>query len=596
MDDLNPQQLEAVTSIDIATVVLSCPGSGKTKVVTSKVHYINKTHPGASICCTTFSKEGSEEMKERISRGFDHLPANIKVSTFHSLCYNLVRSQYGKPNMIRGYERNHLIKQVIEEFGLALKTKDLISIIDKIPTNSDSTVVEPVYIQAFNRYIELLNSSGKLDFNSLLVIAVNDLESGKMSPLPFDYLICDEAQDSDNLMLRWLRVHVANGSIPTIMLDDDQTLYSFRNSLGVEISRFAASEFDAKIIRMGTNYRSHEEILAKAGKLITHNLNREDKDLISHKGPGGSVTLHTVQHQYGIPPLLGTLIDGNFNDWFILCRTNIDLLTVSAHLVEIGLPHYLASGKGLFEQDKVANYLGLLQHIDNPTDLSSDMLLTTLGANKDAKDSIIKRYGSVSKFITLDEPIESGVAPSRLIDAVNDLRKRIDAWKELALNKRFSAICKQASRFSAKYERSDNGKTLIEMTGNILAKSLKGSIKQRLNALEKKQKEEKKNGISLLTAHASKGLEKPNVIIWNLSENSFPAKPDEDANDTEVAAHFEEERRILYVAMTRAETQLHLIFQRKREGIRSNTYFEPSQFLVNLGYNPKTILESLKSD
>lgn len=597
MSNLNPDQREAVETIDTGAVVLASPGSGKTSVVAAKVCHILKLKPESFICCTTFSKEGAEEMRNRILKNLpDHLHSRIVVSTLHSLCYQQLKIRYGKPTLIRGFELPHIIKKVIAIQGLIIEPDDLQSIIDKIPTEHNLDDVHQKYKDAYNCYRDILYDENKTDFNSLLVDAVNLLETNELIPVEYTHLICDESQDADMLMKRWLDVHVNVGAIPTVMLDDDQTLYSFRNSLGVKIARAAQRDYGAKIIRLGINYRSHEEILSPSRKLIKCNTDREDKDLVSHKGNGGSYSFHTVLNQHQMASKLHELLRDDPEDWYILCRTNSDLLTISSHLLSYDIPHHLTAGKSLFEQKCVEKLLNILGFCEKPTNLSSEILLRNLGVNKDGLTSLKKEYDSYLEVLVADKELPNGLVTLDNRNKITEFRIKLQAWLGQIKASRIKAVVKQITRFAEKLESSEADSSTVAMAGNLIANSFTGSLGQRLDALTSKKKNQQNLGATLMTAHASKGLEKKNVLIWNCCNDSFPAKPDMGITAEQEVAHFEEERRILYVAMTRAETNLHLVYQRRKEGKRKTTYYEPSRYLKDLGYSSDEIIESIEYD
>lgn len=595
MGNLNKDQIEAVEAIDIPTVVLASPGSGKTSVVAAKVVHILNSDKTAYVCCTTFSKEGAVEMESRIHKNLPvELHSRLVVSTLHSLCYQQLKSKYGRPVIVREFEVPHIINKIKQELQLSIDPSDLRSIIDKIPTMPDLTQVDRKYKDAYNRYREILHNDNKTDFNSLLVDAVNLLETGELTPNSYTHLICDEAQDADILMKRWLDVHVSKGAIPTVMLDDDQTLYSFRNSMGVKIARSSQKDYGARIIRLGINYRSNEEILIPSKKLINCNKDREDKDLVSHKGKGGSYTLHTVLDQYRMVEKLSELIGPKPDDWYILCRTNTDLLIISSFLTTNDIPHHFATGKSIFDQKSTENLLCLLGYCDNPTNLTSEILLRKFGVNDDGMKAIRSHYNSyLDVFFEIDE-LSPGLVTIENTIKIKEFKSKSTIWLQQIRAGRTKSAVKQITRFAFKLETNLSNQEVIEMAGDLIATKFKGSLGKRLDTISNKKKDNNSDGAKLMTAHASKGLEKKNVLIWNCCEGSFPAEADLGLTKEEGLAHIEEERRILFVAMTRAENNLHLVFQRIREGVRKNTTYKPSPFLKDLGFSTDELIKSIE--
>lgn len=599
-EGLNESQLKAATSIDRNSIVLSCPGSGKTKTVESKVCLILAKHPEAKVCCTTFSREAAKEMRERIesklppSMSESERKARLRVGTFHSICKEVVERHTGKKSDIisEGERKYHIEKAMVDlKMGSDPELFDEIKpLLDSFPTMQDdqksmvSRDVQLLYAETKKR----IHALGKVTFDDLLIKALNLFESGEIPLLDFTHIICDEGQDSDILMYRFLKIHADGGKKITLMLDDDQTLYSFRNSLGVNICRWLEEQCNAVLIENATNYRSREEVLVPARRLINTNTDRIKKSIISHRGEGGSFNTHITTNQYVTANLIESLVTENPGEWFILCRTNEDVRQICELLIEKEIPFHSTQTNDLRDRKEVQAYIELLTSLASNAGMGVEIAFKLcIGTQKDL-DSLLTENGeqSLIKLLKKEAKIPSTFDESQK-EKCSSFIDRCVAWQLAIRDGREPFVLRLVADWLANNSPKYKGFAL-ETAMSIMLKSHAKRIPAKINDLNKflDEQEKKKTGdgvVMVMTAHASKGLQRKSVIVWSLREESFPAAYRSGFVTQE--QHIEEERRILYVAMTRAEDNLHLVFQEEKQNIGNPTYYHPSRFLRDMDIN-----------
>ena len=594
MDDvltgLNPAQREAAETTNEHCVVLACPGSGKTKTVESKVAHILHSDPKAFVCCTTFSKEGAKEMQQRINNA---VPSVIRknrlvVSTFHSLCFRAIAQYKGTPQMVSAGERSYILQSAAAEVGLDTSDgSDQFSAFSAFVDNSGTYSEEQLalfpdsFFNGLKTYKDALRKIGKCDFSDLLVDTIRLLESRQIQPVPYTHIICDEGQDSDQLMLRWLLAHKSSGALITAMLDDDQTLYSFRNSMGVEFCRELETVLGAKRIINGTNYRSNSEITAISSRFIANNDDRIPKAMESHKGPGGEVKFFHTHDQHATKALLSKLTAQSPSSAFILCRRNADCMDVSMMLSDQGIPHTAPGGASWLERPIVITYIEFLRNLATKAGFGLEMLLGLMSIPKELyHQSECDRFPLQVMHLPMVRAGLSNTA-DKLSNRLCDLTLRVESWFEaIDEGRQRRAITSFNSWFIASTQHLKDAH-LAEAISSIVS-DIPGSIDEKLRRLDRMSgPSDDPHGVSIMTAHSSKGLQRDRVIIWNARDEIFPSVPKE--NDlSNIQAFIEEERRIFYVAMTRAERSCCVIYQSNKIGVRTTKY-TPSAFLREIG-------------
>ena len=353
LDELNPQQRE-VAQLRQHCVAIACPGAGKTKTIATKAALLLQDS-AAMVGAVTFSKDAAIELRERILKAAgDSVKKRLIAGTFHSLAFKQLKRPGARPlDIASDGDRLGLLIRVMQELGREGKAEDVIPTIEKIKTNFGKCDPNSDDGELYHAYQDALARNGKIDFQDMLRLAVEGMESGTILPYPFTYLLVDEFQDTDPLQYRWIELHAKAGSIVTVVGDDDQSIYAFREALGYRGMESFIKAFDAKPVVLGSNYRCRSEILAAADLVIRNNVDRIAKTLRAEKGSGGSVLTSRHPDEYeeamaAVEVLGPRLAKGQ--SCAILARTNRILDPLEAVCRSYGIKYYRASGPSVLSR------------------------------------------------------------------------------------------------------------------------------------------------------------------------------------------------------------------------------------------------------
>lgn len=589
---LNAKQKHAVTCEDHCLVV-ACPGSGKSRVVVEKVKHITDTHPDPKIIVTTFSREGSNELKHRLAKRIGEENANkVFVSTFHSLALNHLKRHRIRFRIAKESESRDFLQRAISQTGLALSFEEASVLLQNCktlphyePLNDDSGKI-------YSAYQDLCAKNHIVDFYDIMLMSLKLIRDGSMPVLNATHMLVDEFQDSDEIQYQYMMEHVRAGSVTvTAVGDDDQAIYAFRNSLGFNgMTRFE-KESNAVRITLDTNYRCHSEILTPSARLIDFNQDRMDKRLFAHRGRGGAVevlrfpepdaeavnVLKKVLESYGLGEIeededipVDIELPIQRGDWAVLARTNSNLFAVESMFRAHGIPYTMA-GKSSWDRAPVSHAVTLLKSLTSAKKTGLENILYWAGMSNEILDIVHERletdFTNIFKASFLDKvdfddiPLDERKILMSFVDHASgwakSAKKTDDDSANLVIKQIFNWMTSHCSR-KADLQR-------LDVARNVLLR-LRGSLSTRLQLVTKTPQKDD-NGVALITMHASKGLEFTNVWIIRAEESIIPS----NQNGTLTPTFIEEERRLMYVAMTRAKDKLFL---------SSTNENNPSQFIA----------------
>jgi superfamily I DNA/RNA helicase len=582
---LNPDQLQAVECDDHCLVV-ACPGSGKTHLVVKKISRILK-NPATRIVAVTFTRDGANEMKVRVERevGADAM-SRCYISTFHSLALMHLKREKVKVRIAKNAEIEDFVIRAIATANLDMDTQDAMRAIELCKTTPNYEPLNDPVGKLYCAYTDIAKRSGVMDFFDVMLLSLNMIKDGSLPILGATDMIVDEFQDVDEVQFQYMMEHYRRGNIRlTAVGDDDQTIFKFRHALGYEgMCRFE-KETGATRVTLGINYRCHREILTSADRLILQNRNRMEKRLFANKGRGGQVETF----RYGdrrdeanavAERILSTLpansvpnsvLQVRQGQWAVLARNNSQLDEIDAKLSAKGIPFY-RSGSSFWDRPLPANILTMLQSLLTGERAGIEVCLHWAGVppgeldllHEMLEDDFGNLYLDTAEKMLAVERFDPLVKPV-VVEFVNNIR----GWAKSAKNKNedrnngaIHGLTKwMLSRTNRHYEIKQ-----IEIAASVL-KEMPGSLATRLNNIQRKMKDKDGNGVALSTMHSSKGLEFDNVWIIGAEESIIPASDDgiPTIEDTE------EERKLMYVAMTRARNCLI---------VSSTANNQPSRFLA----------------
>ncbi|SOE97545.1 Superfamily I DNA or RNA helicase [Burkholderia sp. D7] len=549
LDELNPQQRE-VAQLRQNCVAIACPGAGKTKTIATKAALLLQ-EPDTIVGAVTFSKDAALELRERILlMAGKAAKKRLIAGTFHSLAYKQLQRPGGRAMDIASEgDRLGLLIRVMQDIGREGKAEDVIPMIEKIKTKFGRYDAQSEDGQLYKAYQDALARNGKIDFQDMLRLAVEGMENGTILPYPFKFLLVDEFQDTDPLQYRWIELHANAGSVVTVVGDDDQSIYAFREALGYRGMESFIKQFDAKTVVLGSNYRCRSEILAAAERLIRNNVDRISKVLRAEKGLGGlvSASRHADEYAEAVAAVeaLGPLLDQG-RSCAILARTNRILDPLEAVCRSHGIKYYRASGYSVLSRPEGALMCNLLEIVERVKETGLDSVLAHSGLRADQLRSLHSSMGAELQQKGKAELVEMGL-PDDVATNYREFMKRLAEWRGLCDRQFYSLTLSGVSEWMLKYAKKDASIRAIQATYDVLSR-LTGSFEDRLHFMRQDNNQPSPDALVLTTMHSSKGLEWDHVWIARSEETIVP-----DEKSTEP-----EERRLFYVAMTRARESLRI--------------------------------------
>ena len=565
--DFNSFQERAVYAPGHCTI-LACPGSGKTSVLSHRAAHLITSNDIGRLVAVTFTKDASNELLQRISKscGIENA-RRIGVGTFHSLALNqLRRSIKAKvPRLINEGERFGILRRCWKDFAPRHKFEDVVKLIDRAkgtvkPLSFDDLAVEKV----FQAYEQALAADNVMDFSDLLLRSTRGMLDGSIAPLPIAWMLVDEAQDMDAVQLEWILAHGRAGVQVTLVGDDDQSLYSFRQALGYDGLQEITMALNSMELTLPVNYRCAPNILSHAAKLINHNTNRAAKNIKANKTTPGEVVVHRRADRTDELSLLAKVIleSNPLGEWFVLARTNILLDEAEIVLRSSGIEVKRSGSKSIWDNGIGAVFTGLVRSVATGTWMGIANTLSFCGAG-DTWINEHSRAAGLDLFERFDAAIET--APNdRSRKLAISLREGLLSWSEQAKKNRVPLVIFGITGFLSPHCKEPQRK-LLELMQRTFAERLQGTLLQRLSLLSRDEKDKtcQEGVVMLLTLHSSKGLEADNVWIMGCEEGNLP-----HTDSTE-----EDERRLMYVGMTRARSRL-VMSSSLSEGMESRFFEE----------------------
>jgi len=637
--DLNDKQAEAVKIIDGPVLVISGPGSGKTKCLTHRVAYLISTGiKPENILCLTFTNKAAGEMRERVSRLLEEVvevkpqhtqhsrgltsTAGPLIGTFHSVGLKILRREihhldYGSNfTIFDADDQVSLVKRIIAELELDSKKTNPNAMLSRIsrlktefvePKNAPSEeFFEKIVGSIYKRYQEELERLNAVDFDDLIVLCVKvfrqNPETLKKYQNLWKYILVDEYQDTSRDQYEFISLLAKTNKNLFCIGDDAQSIYQFRRADIRNILNFQKDYPGAKIVMLEQNYRSTKSIITAASHLIANNKNQMPKELWTDNEEGEKILAKELLNERQEANFLVSTIRDMIkkgrrpNDIVVLYRAHYQSRAVEEALIMAGLPYHIVGGTKFYERREVKDILAYLKFWVNPSDLLSfERMCNTppRGISKGVVEKILKENSdNILNGIKAVASYESGqprqtVAVKAFSSLLGGIIENSDKLKPSAFVKYIIRVIGyeeylkgpgSKSKEEAE-ERIENLKELVVVAGKYnKAETCSEGVSKLLEEIALLQDLDKvktsDNKVTLMTAHASKGLEFPVVFIIGLEEGLFP-----HSKTLFYPNELEEERRLCYVAMTRAKEKLILTFTKYRNIFGSTEMNLPSRFL-----------------
>ncbi|MGH1426752.1 MAG: UvrD-helicase domain-containing protein [Arenicella sp.] len=630
---LNDQQNVAVKHLDAPLLVLAGAGSGKTRVITQKIIWLiqDKGVSAKSIFAVTFTNKAAREMKERVSETLDKSAAKgLTVSTFHSLGLQILREEREALNLNAGfsifdpndsrvvvrdlmrqdYDADDELIDGVRHFISKWKN-DLVGVgqAQQLAMTDAMQVTASRVYEAYERHLHACNA---VDLDDLIKKPIDlfrrdDEVLGRWRER-VQYLLVDEYQDTNAAQYELVRFLVGQGAGLTAVGDDDQSIYGWRGAQPDNLVQLGKDFPALELVKLEQNYRSMGRILHTANHLIQKNQRPFEKHLWSELGFGEPIrVLTSVTESQEAEKVVADLMshkfqkDSSYGDYAILYRGNHQARAFETRLREMQIPYYLSGGLSFFERAEIKDVMSYLRVLTNPKDDNAFVRCINtprrgIGAGAIEKVGDVARAKNVSLYEAIvedalqNELSQKRIAPLRSfsqwieeykereeevgpLQIVSDMLEHIDYHNYLMENSkspeqaemRWKNVMDLVGWVKRMYEK-DNEKTLTEIVANMAL----------MGILEKNDDEQNDNQVSLMTLHASKGLEFPYVYIVGLEENLLPHKVSVEEGG------IEEERRLFYVGITRARHELVLSYAKQRQRFGELIQCEPSRFLEEL--------------
>jgi len=649
--NLNDKQVEAVTHGDGPLLVIAGAGSGKTRALTHRIAYLimEKGVPAWNILAVTFTNKAANEMKNRVmkliglsssgvekfARGYmDSLREEIPtIGTFHSVCVRILRKHLQLLDFESSFviyddaDQQILMKKLMEEQGIDSKKMNPKAVLGAISNAKNQLIDDKKFAQyvdglfmekvasLYGPYQKALKQNNALDFDDLIMKTVELFtkfpEILAQYQEKFRYISVDEYQDTNHAQYVLIKLLASKYRNICVIGDEDQSIYSWRGATIKNILDFEKDYPEAKVVLLEQNYRSTQTILDAAHSVISKNRARKEKKLWTENSGGEKIKLFIARNERHegeiiaseITEILRRYEKPNYNDFVVLYRTNAQSRVMEEVFLRYGIPYRIVGGIRFYERKEIKDMLAYLRVILNPNDGVSLMRIINVPARKIGSKTldILQGYAhrqGVSLFQAMKEVAS--------IDGLNDGKSaEIGRFVELILglqksNSEFAAagVVKHVLE-DAKYREflddgSSEGETRLENVRELI------SVASKYDALEPgislsifleevsliadiDTAEDGESAVTFMTVHSAKGLEFPYVFVAGLEEGIFPHNRSLLDRD-----QLEEERRLMYVAMTRAMERLHLLCASERMLYGEYRMNSPSQFLSDIG---KELLE-----
>ena len=630
LDRLNPRQREAVMHTEGPLLVLAGAGSGKTRVITMRTAYlINNGVDPSSILDVTFTNKAAKEMQERVKTMVPAGAGLPVISTFHSICLRILRKEIDH----LGYKKDFTIYDTSEQLSLMRNIMSDIKFYDKSfkpesileriswtkndyvqqESNDSDDSIEEASELIYPRYLEALKTMNVLDFDDLLLLT---LKLFKKYPDVLDtyrdrfrYLMVDEYQDTNSVQYGFIKLLAGKRSNICVVGDDDQSIYGWRGADITNILNFEKDFPGTLTVRLEQNYRSFDNILKTANGVIKNNMNRMEKSLWTQRGDGPKVNLFkaedTEDEAEWIADRIAMLKDQKkiaYEDVAVIYRANTFSRPFEEALRSKQIPYTVVGGTSYFERREIRDIVAWLKLIANPSDNLSLLRAITsprrgLGASALKLFSDFAQSESIAMLDAFGRTDEIDGLSKRAISSAEAFYSLIDRYRQiLSRGKHMSTAVKDLldeinfkdyinhlyKGPEAAFKRLENLEDLVATIDQYESKdrspSLQGFLEtMALTDMLDEKKEEKGQGVTLISFHSSKGLEFPVVFIVGAEEDLIPHK-----KSVHTSSGIEEERRLFYVGITRAMKELFITYTEKRRKYGKEKLSVPSRFIKEI--------------
>ncbi|MGL4347516.1 MAG: ATP-dependent helicase [Chitinophagaceae bacterium] len=638
---LNPQQQEAVQHLKGPLMIIAGAGSGKTKVLTTRiVHLLYSGIQPFHILALTFTNKAAKEMKYRIETMLDNTDVrNLYIGTFHSIFARILRieaSHLGYNSNFTIYDTDDalsVLKSVIKDMGLddkIYKPKNISFRISSLKNQligcqqyeknrfliaEDDLANRPEFFKIYTQYVDKCFRNNAMDFDDLLYLTYLLLTKNpavlQKYQHKFEHILVDEYQDTNPAQYAIVKLLAAKNENICVVGDDAQSIYSFRGATIANILEFEKDYPDVKVIKLEQNYRSTQTILCAANEVIKNNKAQFPKNLWTNNPEGEQIDL--VEHQNDLEEarfvaqrITQYKLRYHFrnDDFAILYRTNQQSRSFEESLRRRNIPYTIYGGTSFYQRKEVKDFLAYLRLVINPNDDEAIKRIINYPARGIGKTSLEKIFtkanelnqsiwhileniplvalkhstsGTITQFVTMIQYFQSEIPKMNAYDLANTIGKHTHIVKELFMDKTPEGVARYENIQELLNSIKEFIETPINEEGEIIDRSLSEYLQQIALLTSADEDKENADSVKLMTIHAAKGLEFENVFIVGVEEGVFP-------NIIRILdkEDLEEERRLFYVSITRAKKNLFISFCNKRYRFGKLELSESSRFIQEI--------------
>ncbi|WP_433956878.1 DNA helicase PcrA [Cytobacillus horneckiae] len=640
LNGLNPQQQNAVKATDGPLLIMAGAGSGKTRVLTHRIAYlmVEKGVNPYNILAITFTNKAAREMRERIQNMMGGAADQIWISTFHSMCVRILRRDIDRIGFNRNFtildstDQQSVIKNILKEKNLDPKKFDPRAILGSISSAKNELITPEEYAKTagdyfqqvisdvYTDYQKRLRKNHALDFDDLIMLTIQLFnrvpEVLEYYQRKFQYIHVDEYQDTNRAQYMLVKLLANRFRNLCVVGDSDQSIYRWRGADIANILSFEKDYSNAKVILLEQNYRSTQRILNAANGVIAKNMNRKAKNLWTENPEGSKINYFRADSEQGEGQFVVSKIkeiknaeNRNLSDFAILYRTNAQSRVMEEMLLKSNIEYSIVGGIKFYDRKEIKDILAYLRLIANPDDDISLQRVINVPKRGIGSGSIDKIANFAAMHdMTMFEALESieliGLSPkiTKSASEFRDLVKNYTQMQEyLSVTELVEEILdKSGYREMLKAEKSIEAQSRLENLDEFLSVTKNfedGSEDKSLVAfltdlalvadIDKLDDDgEKADAVVLMTLHSAKGLEFPIVFLMGMEEGVFP-----HSRSLMEEAEMEEERRLAYVGITRAEKELYITNAQMRTLFGRTNMNPPSRFIKEI---PEDLIEGVE--
>lgn len=635
---LNPKQKEAVLHTEGPLLIMAGAGSGKTRVLTHRIAYLieEKNVNPWNILAITFTNKAAREMKERVNGILGQGGEDVWVSTFHSMCVRILRRDVDAI----GYDRNFtildgsdqltLMKRILKDLNIDPKKYDPRSILGSISNAKNELLTPETYAErqgsffeeivarCYDAYQKALRNNQSMDFDDLIMNTIRLFEENEnvltYYQNKFHYLHVDEYQDTNHAQYTLVNMLAARFRNLCVVGDADQSIYGWRGADMQNILDFEKDYNDAVVILLEQNYRSTKSILDAANQVIKNNSNRRDKNLWTDNQAGDQITYYRADSERDEAQFIVSRIkeeiqanNRSYNDFAVLYRTNAQSRVIEDTLVKSNVPYTMVGGHKFYDRKEIKDIIAYLNIINNPRDgVSFERIINTpkrgIGAasveklrnfaqmhdwsmveaaqNVDLANISGKAGRMIGEFGAMITQFQEMIAYLPVTDLVDQVLERTGYLDELKNQRTLEAESRleNLEEFrSVTQEFDKRNAAQAEEDAEAPEEKLAVFLNDLALVSDLDDYQEESAQVTLMTLHAAKGLEFPIVFLIGMEEKIFPL-----SRSLMEESELEEERRLAYVGITRAEESLYLTNAFSRTLYGKTQYNQPSRFVAEI--------------